>query len=640
MKRKAKILILTMALAALALIFALNVYAMPAAPGSGKTGADARCRSHSGELITLEDIPGTMGTPGGKGAPALSPATKDIPLAVIVIGYTNMPYDNGFDWANEIFKGEKSLQAYYSDMSFGKFTFTPVQESAAYNVGGNTNTRDAANDGVIHVSLQLPHKDWSSTPRPLQYNAVQTEMLEMFKAAIRASNEYIDYSAYDANGDGAISKNELAIAFVAAGYEGSYTDDNPPHELAEYLWAHAWSITLANDEMGTSISLPMADGVTLDDYIAIAEKLDEGDQEPISVLAHELGHYLGLPDLYDTDYNLSAEWSGYDVGALSVMCSGGWGTDPDGGFIPYSMDAWCRSILGWYTPQTAGGIADYTISSQSYTANDAFSALIVPTQHVGEYYLLENRQNTKWDAGLAIEEYADAPLANGLILWHIDDNAYDLYNDLNIVNNPDHRPTVMPLFPEGQSGSYSFIGKTNPVYTGRVFFDAAVWQQNCANLGEKLDLPLYGEGANVNKRASRSLSGVTVTFLSDSAPQMRVNVNVSGHNHRLSQVAEKSPTCTEPGRAVYWSCNICGGLYADAAGTREVTMEQLVMDPLGHTAPNVNGRCSRCGEKLVGDDEGEGACPYCGENHNSSFFGKLIRFFHSILNFFRNLFSR
>ena len=49
-----------MIIALCAALLAVSALAVPAAPGSGREGADAACRSHSGRLITLDEIPAAL----------------------------------------------------------------------------------------------------------------------------------------------------------------------------------------------------------------------------------------------------------------------------------------------------------------------------------------------------------------------------------------------------------------------------------------------------------------------------------------------------------------------------------------------------------------------------------------------------
>ena len=643
MKKSVRFPLYFIAVAAALLLFTFTALAVPAAPGTHAEGG--ACKSHTGQLLTLADVSETAAkrNSGPMRAPSLGSVRSDVPLAVIVIGLDGMPYRDDFDWAQEIFLTDRSLAEYYTDMSFGQFTFTPVQETSAYGVDGNTNAADAANDGVIHVSLPMAHDDWRLEFPFLSEDdtAASLTLTQTLMAALEAADACIDFSAYDVSGDGTITTDELAIAFVVAGYEaassGGYT-----HGKTNYLWSHAYSFGEYIADYSFDFDLPVADGVTVDDFIAISEQEDDGAQAAIGTLAHELGHYIGLPDLYDTDYMTALEWGKYDVLYLSLMSSGMYGTDPDTGDpAPYSLDAWSRYRLGWVTPETAGETGFYTLTAQNYVDNAAYSLLLIATGNTDEYYLLENRGFAKWDAGLADEYDREA---GGIVLWHIDDGVYNTYALDNTVNNTNHRPAVMPLYPETNSdGSLTFIGTNKRPDIFSPFFDKAVWNSRFAALGDTLDLPIYGTGANANKRTARTLSGIQLAFLSDSADTMRVQVNPQLHVHATVYTLVEAPTCTEAG-AAYYLCE-CGKRFADADGTEEIT-EPVVVAALGHTEPNAQGQCGRCGEQLIpagepegGQDPENGKCPYCHGDHTGTL-GGLIALIHRILYFFAHLFGR
>ena len=587
--------LLTLCVAAVLLAAAaVCAAAVPARPGTAASGESAACRSHTGELVTLDKIPVRR---SGKRAPSLDPVARDIPLLTIVVGFSNMPYDNGYDWHETVFSGEKSLAAYYSDMSFGKFTFTPAAETSAYGVGGNTNTKDAENDGVVHVKLSTAHQKWlmnSSTDYSSWANALVK--------AIAAADAYVDFASFDANEDRIITTNELAVAFVIAGYDASGGKSGQ-----NYLWAHAWTIGEIISEHHVNLTVPKPDNTEVNAYIAIPEYLESNQQEPISVLAHELGHYLGLPDLYDTSYSTSAAWHLYEVRDCSVMADGCWGIDPEGGYIPYSMDVWSRYALGWIEPQTADQNGDYTVAAQSYTEDEAYSALFLPTQREGEYYLLENRRFTKWDAGMT-EDYDCA----GVIVWHIDDAVFEQYNATNQVNDTFHRPAVMPLYPEWDDAEdvFTFIGNSSDVYTEYPCFDQSAME---AMFGENvpLDLPLYGEGNNADNRASRTLSGLKLRFLDNSAATMTVQLSTADHVHFIHAVEAVDPTCTEPGMQAHFACDYCGAVFEDAAGATPADPETLTIPAREHSFTdyvyNNNATCTADGTETAECDHGCGA---------------------------------
>jgi immune inhibitor A len=121
----------------------------------------------------------------------------------------------------------------------------------------------------------------------------------------------------------------------------------------------------------------------------------------MGVFAHELGHMLGLPDLYDTT-NRS-----YGAGVWCLIAGGSWG---DRGAKPSHLCAWSKARLGWVEPHNisyASPIRVEPIESESHcyrlwTSGDAGN----------EYFLIENRQRQGFDVSLP---------GQGLLIWHIDD---------------------------------------------------------------------------------------------------------------------------------------------------------------------------------------------------------------------------
>lgn len=111
-----------------------------------------------------------------------------------------------------------------------------------------------------------------------------------------------------------------------------------------------------------------------------------------AVLAHEFGHQLGLPDLYNIDTNNPT------IGAWDLMDSGGFlGAlieDDEGrvhyveGFVASGLSAWSRTFLGWTEVKTV-----WTFENAiSLPAVEKCPARVVKVTASGdEYFLIENR---------------------------------------------------------------------------------------------------------------------------------------------------------------------------------------------------------------------------------------------------------
>ena len=128
----------------------------------------------------------------------------------------------------------------------------------------------------------------------------------------------------------------------------------------------------------------------------------------MGVYAHEFGHNLGLPDLYDT--NDVSE----GVGDWSIMGSGSWAGPDMMGDVPVEFDGWSKTFLGWTTPEVVP--TGTTVESVPQIEDSGGKVLRLNSPKDNEYFLIENRQKTSYDRYMA---------GNGLLIWHIDSTIAD-----------------------------------------------------------------------------------------------------------------------------------------------------------------------------------------------------------------------
>lgn len=122
-----------------------------------------------------------------------------------------------------------------------------------------------------------------------------------------------------------------------------------------------------------------------------------------------VGHFLGLPDLYDG----SGDGSG--IGYYGLM-SDSWGVDGTQYYPPH-MCPWSKTQLGWVTPVVLTQSGLYELEDSAETTNVYRVNLYAEGSSAGdEYLLIENRQAKLFDAILP---------QSGLAIWHIDDQADD-----------------------------------------------------------------------------------------------------------------------------------------------------------------------------------------------------------------------
>jgi M6 family metalloprotease-like protein len=131
----------------------------------------------------------------------------------------------------------------------------------------------------------------------------------------------------------------------------------------------------------------------------------------IGTMAHEFGHAIGLPDLYDTGGGTEG------IGEWGLMSSGTYTSANS----PTQMEAWSKEQLGWVTVVPLSAPDAYAISP--VVSRDSVYLLRPPPgvpNPRGEYFLLENRQATGSDTANMLVGGNTGPKVGGLLIWHID----------------------------------------------------------------------------------------------------------------------------------------------------------------------------------------------------------------------------
>jgi immune inhibitor A len=147
---------------------------------------------------------------------------------------------------------------------------------------------------------------------------------------------------YDCDGDGNFAEPDGYIDHLAIIHAGQGEEEGGGAQGGNAIWSHRWYANL-NTTQGPA-------GCLLGGYNLPGTDLWAGDYtvEPenggVGVFAHEFGHDLGLPDLYDTT-NVSENGTGF----WTLMSSGSWASDSPYaiGDKPVHMGAWEKLALGW-----------------------------------------------------------------------------------------------------------------------------------------------------------------------------------------------------------------------------------------------------------------------------------------------------
>uniref|UniRef100_UPI0032177FA2 M6 family metalloprotease domain-containing protein n=1 Tax=uncultured Draconibacterium sp. TaxID=1573823 RepID=UPI0032177FA2 len=305
------------------------------------------------------------------------PATGEVKLPVICVEYSDLKHSRTVEDIERMFnqdgyKGNLSLAEYFKLSSHGKINLS-------FDVVGWVNANEA--------------------------HTVYSEEKGMYKAgylAKKAINEAkslgIDFSEYDNDNDGDVD----CVIIVHAGLGAEEIGDE------KYIWAHSWSLS------GTGAGALTIDGKTIDSY-NIGCELRRSSNAGIGMKCHELGHTMGLPDLYDGTGKSNG------LGYWCMMAAGPWLNEAR----PGNFSAWCRVKLGWEVPLVLRSDEEENLCLSA--SSNANQLVRVNTTNPNEYYLFENRQKKGIDYRLP---------GTGLAIYHC--NEQKLKSDAAINNDRDN----------------------------------------------------------------------------------------------------------------------------------------------------------------------------------------------------------
>ena len=325
---------------------------------------------------------------------------------------------NGLDYASPgIASGPKHflvILVEFDDLAFNpandRTAFSNLMNEQGYSVNGGTGSaRDYyyQNSGGlfdptfdVYGPVKLPKNKYYYGGNGNK-NRTDSHPGEAIRDACLLLDDTVDFSQYDNNGDG---KVDLVFMYYA-GYGAADSSDE------DAIWPHkSW--------LSSSCGSIVLDGKTIDSYACTNEISGQGPRMGqlvgIGTACHEFGHALGLPDFYDTDYELNGIAGGmYD---FSLMSGGNYTNE---GRTPPSLNIIERMLLGWLDGSALTEIT--TAGNYTLTPLQENHAYKTATDQDGEYFVYECRNNTSWDTYLG---------AAGMFVYHVDKSSR-LVNILN-----------------------------------------------------------------------------------------------------------------------------------------------------------------------------------------------------------------
>ena len=280
----------------------------------------------------------------------------------------------------------------------------------------------------------------------------------------------VDFSEYDNDDDG----NVDFIYIIYAGY--GEADGGG----ATTIWPHNFSLTSAlyyglsyqteyYVNSGSDYNLPLFDGKYVDNYACSMEQkysYYSSKRTGIGCIAHEFGHVLGLPDLYDTNYSTNYN-KGYTPCDWDIMDAGSYNNDMN---TPPNYSVYEKYYLGWVQPELLAGYVtaegdtvlelNRTLPADGLTyamMTRSCQPSIKQSERTDTVYYLENRQLEGWDGYLP---------GHGMLVWRVvyNDDAWYSNEPNNTANKP--RCTILCAKTGGLGVANSWNGRQDVPFPG------------------------------------------------------------------------------------------------------------------------------------------------------------------------------
>ncbi|MBL7051578.1 MAG: M6 family metalloprotease domain-containing protein [Nanoarchaeota archaeon] len=324
----------------------------------------------------------------------------------------------------------------------------------------------------------------------------ESNIESLIEEAVELADPAVDYSQYDSDGDGIVDGFFVVHAGEADEENGGGNGDE--------IWSHYYSIS------GKTV-----DGVQVIDYETVSEESPQG------IMSHEFGHYLGLPDFYDT---VMDDGSSKGVGDWALMAYGAYTDDP-------SFSPWSKKYLGWLSDDNFVEISEdgyYDLTQDKSLFGVKYYSIPLNTD---EYFMIENRH---------VQDLMKENDAGGILIWHVDESLIDetgSWNgcastrwECNTVNG-DSSHKMLDL--EEADGKEELSGdnlgdKEDP------------WYYSCGTFGGCQANVFYYASSPTSEAYTSTSYDVAVTVNSEIGDTMSLGISLAGEVLSVEEVEEVS----------------------------------------------------------------------------------------------------
>ncbi|MEA5099221.1 MAG: M6 family metalloprotease domain-containing protein [Bacteroidales bacterium] len=387
------------------------------------------------------------------------PTTGTPNFLVILVNYTDIT----FDTANiPIMKDQVRVANYTANNRTGS-----VKDYFFDNSMGNLN----ANFTVVGPYTLLNNQAYYGANDT--YGTDLLPQMMIYDACVLANND-INFQDFDNDNDGIIDM----IHVIYAG-QGEHTGGG-----ANAIWPHSWVLPPNT----------ILDNVLLNSYSCSSELYDFLNCDGIGPICHEMGHVLGLPDFYDTDYSGSGG-NAIEVENWDLMSSGSYNNNC---ITPPYLSTVERKLLGWINPIL---INDDTTNCVLSAISDSNMAYRINLQD-NEFLIFEHRNKKKWD------EYTPG---KGMLVYHGDQTLIDnwIIGRNNAINT---NPLNRGLFIIPSAGDSTDINSDSTTFPGskNINYLSNINHKNGNPTGVSLSNIVYASDSSITFNLNNNFPNITI----------------------------------------------------------------------------------------------------------------------------------
>ncbi|MGY1672351.1 immune inhibitor A domain-containing protein [Geodermatophilus sp. SYSU D00710] len=382
----------------------------------------------------------------------------------------SQPYFDRLLYSSEA--GVNSVANFYEELSSGRYTVTGEVEDWVTVDDHDASYYGEGDDG---------RRPWEFVNESV--NTWYADQLAAGKTAAEIDDylsQFDVWDRYDHDSDGDFDEADGYIDHFQAVHAGMGEEVGGGALGADAIWSHRWY----NQTTRVGAGGPTVDGETNplggtqvgQSSYWIGDYTIEPENGGVGVFAHEFGHDLGLPDLYDTSGNSGGAEN--STGFWSLMSSGSYGNSgepADGiGTRPTHMGAWEKLQLGWldYEVVRPGATANVRLGPSTATTKQAQALVVLlpdreVTTDIGDPYegadFWYSGQGDDLDHTMLTAKPAGATTLTAKVRYQIEqdwDYAYVGYvQNGTFTPLPTSRSTTTD--PNGQNAGHGITGSTD-----------------------------------------------------------------------------------------------------------------------------------------------------------------------------------